>query len=163
MARGQKIIVSSEPGGRFVEGIIAAGITPKPGTVVQVQAATALVAGRQTWEVYNADADGGRPKGPFIILLEDSLQGRDMSTAYAAGDRAFGYIPAPGDELNLMVGDASGTGDDHVKGEMLIVDDTTGEFVATTGSPETEVAQLNETLTTDPTADELGWCTWTGY
>lgn len=162
MARGARIVVTAEPKGQFVQGYVGAGLTPKPGTCVQVQAATALKGGRETWELYNADADGGRPKGPFIILLEDYLQGKQASEAYAAGDFAFGYVPLPGDELNLLLGDVAGTADDHTKGEMLIVDDTTGKFVATTGTPETEVAQLKETVT-DPVADTLAWCVWTGY
>lgn len=162
MARGSCILISPCEKGHRVEGIIGASITPKPGTAMQLQPATALVGGRHTWELYNADDDGGRPKGPIIILLEDSYRGKTVSDAYAAGDRAFGYIPVPGDELNLLLGDVTGTGDDHTKGEILIIDDGTGEFIATTGSPETEVAILLETVT-DPTADTLAWCQWTGY
>lgn len=162
MARGNSIIVSANPRGVFMEGVLGAGLTVYPGTVVQIQPATALVGGRHTFEVYNADADGGRPKGPIYIVREDGLQGRVMTTPYTAGERLFLYTPLPGEELNLMVGDVAGTGDDHTKGEMLIPDDTTGEFVATTGSPEIECAQLLETLT-DPAADQLAWCIWTGY
>ena len=142
-----------------MEGIIGVGLTPKPGQCMQLQPATALVGGRHTWELYNADADGGNPKGPPIILREDSLQGKTATAAYAAGERAFGYIPQTGDEINLLLGDVAGTGDDHTKGEILIIDDTTGKFIATTGSPEEEVAQLLETVT-DPTADTLAWCVW---
>lgn len=162
MARGNCIIVSSNPRGVFMEGYIGAGLTPKPGTIMQIQASTALKSGRHTFELYNADADGGRPKGPFYVLREDGLQGRDTSTAYAAGERAFFYTPLPGEELNLLVANLAGTGDDHAVGEMLIVDDTTGLMIATTGAPETEVAQLLEVIT-DPTADTLAWCVWTGY
>lgn len=160
MARGSCIVISSQPKGKFVEGTIGAGITTaRPGIAMQIQPATALQGGRWTFELYNADADGGRPKGPIIILTEDRLQGRTVDTAYEAGERAFGYIPLPGDELNLILGDVGGTADDHVKGEILIIDDTTGEFIATTGTPEEEVAQLNESFT-DPAADQLAWCTW---
>jgi hypothetical protein len=162
MARGNRIVVTAEPKGQFVQGYIATGITPKPGTILQWQAATALKGGRKTFELYNADADGGRPKGPFIVLLEDYLQGKAATEAYAAGDFAFGYVPIQGDELNLLIANIAGTADDHTKGEMLIVDDTTGLLIATTGSPETEVAQLEETIT-DPTADTLAHCTWTQY
>jgi hypothetical protein len=162
MARGNRIVVTAEPKGQFVQGYIATGETPKPGTILQVQAATALKGGRETWEIYNADADGGRPKGPFIVLIEDYLSGKAATEAYAAGDFAFGYVPKQGDELNLLVLNIAGTADDHTKGEMLIVDDTTGKMIATTGTPETEVAQLKETIT-DPTADTLAWCVWTGY
>ncbi len=162
MARGNEIVVTADPKGQFVEGIIGAGLTPKPGTIMQLQPATALVGGRHTWELYNADAVGGRPKGPWIVLMNDYLQGKTPSDAYTAGARAFGYIPLPGDELNLLVANIAGTADDHTKGEMLIVDDTTGLLIATTGSPETEVAMLLETIT-DPTADTLAWCQWTGH
>jgi len=161
MARGNSIIITPD---RYfpVEGIIAAGETPKPGQVVQIQAATALKGGRHTWEIYNADADGGRPKGPFILLKEDLLQGKTTADAYAAGDRAFGAILLPGCEFNGLVLNLAGTGDDHPLGEILIVDDTTGKFIVTTGTPETEPAMLLEVIT-DPTADTLAWMIWTGY
>lgn len=157
--RGTQIIVSSEPQGKFMEGIIGAGITPYPGTAMQLDISESLQGGRHVWELYNADADGGRPKGPIIILIENKLLGRDYSTAYAAAERCFGYVPETGDELNLLLGDVSGTADAHTKGEILIIDDTTGEFIATTGSPEEEVAMLLETLSA-PTADTLAWCVW---
>lgn len=162
--RGTRIIVQTLEGsdGPKLEGYIGADLTPKPGTVMQVDHSVALRGGRHTWVLYNADADGGRPKGPFILLTEDRLQGRTAETAYAAGERCFGYVPRAGDELNLRVANLVGTADDHAAGEMLIVDDTTGLFIATTGSPETEVAQLNEAIT-DPTADTLAWSTWTGH
>lgn len=158
MLRNQ-IMVSAEPRGQFVEGVIGAGITPKPGTIMQYDISETLQGGRFVWELYNADADGGRPKGPYIVLLEDHLQGKTYDDAYAAGERCFGYIPVAGDELNLRLLDVAGTGDDHTKGEILIVDDTTGKLIATTGSPEDEVAMLLETIT-DPTADTVAWCIW---
>ena len=161
MSRGNGILVSTELKGRFVEGICGAGLTIYPGTVAQIQPATSLVTGRHTWEVYNADADGGNPKGPHILVIEDSLQGRTPSDPYTAGERMFGYIPMEGDDFNGLIKNESGTADDHTKGEILIIDDTTGKFIATTGSPEQEVAQLNETIT-DPTADTLAWMTWQG-
>jgi hypothetical protein len=162
MARGNCIVVTAEPMGYFEEGYIAAGETPKPGTILQKQSATALKGGRHTYEIYNADQDGGRPKGPFYVLLHDHLQGKTVDDAYAAGDRCFLYVPKAGDELNLLLLNIAGTADDHTKGETLIVDDTTGKLIATTGSPETEVAQLLETVT-DPVADTLAWVVWTGF
>lgn len=162
MSRGNEIIVSANPRGAFKEGIIASGETPKPGTILQIQPATALVGGCFTYEIYNADADGGRPKGPLFILLPDALQGKTATDAYAAGDRCFLYTPIAGEEFNLLLANISGTADDHTKGEMLIIDDTTGKMIATTGSPETEPFMLLETIT-DPTADQLVWCIYTGY
>jgi hypothetical protein len=157
--RGNKIIVSSEPQGQLVEGIIGAGLTPKPGTIMQIDASIALNNGRHTWVLFNADADGGMPKGPYILLKEDDLRGKTYDDAYAASDRAFGIIPHRGDEYNVRLLDVAGTGDDHTKGEILIVDDTTGKFIATTGSPEEEVAILLETIT-DPVADTVAWVQW---
>lgn len=161
MARGACIVVSPDPKGHWVEGIIKTGETPKPGTIYQIDYSVALQHGRHTWTVYNADADGGRPKSPIIVLCENG-RGGTTDTAYAAGEQARGYIPLPGDELNLLVLNISGTGDDHALGEVLIIDDTTGKMIATTGSPENEVAVLKEAIT-DPTADTLAWCDWTGY
>jgi hypothetical protein len=162
MSRGNRIIITTEHKGRKLEGIVGAGISPKPGTIMQIDVSEALIGGRFTFELYNADADGGRPKGPFIVLLEDIYQGKTVNDAYTAGDHCFGYVPLPGDELNLLVANIAGTGDDHVKGETLIVDDTTGLLVATASTPETEVAMLLEDIT-DPTADTLAWCIWNGY
>jgi hypothetical protein len=164
MARGSEIIVypGTEPNGHFKEGIVNTGQTLYPGMVVQEDPTQALQGGRFVWKIYDADADGGRPKGELIIILADSLQGKTVNDPYAAGDRCFGYVPCAGDELNLLILNIAGTADDHAAGEMLIPDDTTGKFIATTGSPELECAQLLETIT-DPVADTLAWCKWTGY
>lgn len=161
MARGNEIIVSAQPNGHFTEGFIGAGLTPKPGTIMQLQPATALRGGRHTWELYNADLSGGRPKGPHIVLQSDDLQGKVATEAYAAGDRAFGYVPLPGDELNLLLANVSGTATIPA-GTMLIVEDATGKLIATTGTPEAEVAMLLEDVV-DVAADVLAWCQWTGH
>ena len=160
--KGNEIMVSSEPRGRFVEGIIGSGLTPKPGTIMQIDYTVALKGGRWTWKLYDRAADGDRPKGPIIVLTEAHLKGGTSSDAYAEGDRAFGYIPLAGDELNVRLKDIAGTGDDHTIGEVLIIDDGTGLLIATTGSPQSEPFTLQETVT-DPTADTLAWCVYTGY
>ncbi len=162
MARGNEIIVSANPRGVFTEGTLAA-ITPKPGTVLQIDVSAGIDSnGRFTFELYNADADGARPKGPLYILLPDVNSGKTSTDAYASGAHCFLYTPVAGEEINMLVGDISGTADDHAIGEILIVDDTTGELVATTGTPETEPFMLLETIT-DPTADTLAHCIYTGY
>jgi hypothetical protein len=162
MARGNEIIVTANPKGNFLEGKIAAGETPKPGTILQIDPSAALEGGRHTWKVYNRDADGDRPAGPFAVLLADSFQGKTATDAYAAGDRCFLYCPLPGDEVNLLFANAAGTADDIALGDIMIVDDGTGKVVKTTGSPETEVAVSLEAYT-DPTADKLLWCMWSGH
>ena len=160
--KGNEIMVSSEPRGRFVEGIIGSGLTPKPGTIMQIDYTVALKGGRWTWKLYDRAADGDRPKGPLIILLESHLKGGTYADAYAAGDRAFGFIPLDGDEFNMLIGDVAGTGDDHSIGEILMVDDGTGKLVATTGTPQSEPFTLQEGPITDPTADTLAWVVYTG-
>lgn len=163
MAKGNNIIVSETHRGVKMEGTIAAGETPKPGQIVQIQASAGLDDnGRPKFEIYNADADGGRPKGPLFVLLADELQGKLATDAYAAGDHCYVYCPAAGEELNMLIGDVAGTADDHAFGEMLIIDDTTGKLIATTGTPESEPFQLLEAIT-DPTADTLAHCIYTGY
>jgi hypothetical protein len=162
MAKGNEIIVNANPKGNFLEGIINTGETPKPGTIMQIDPTQTQVGGRHVWKAYNRDADGNRPAGPFIVLLPDSLQGQLNTTAYAAGARCFGYCPLPGDELNLLFGNAAGTADDIAAGDLLIVNDGDGKLILTTGSPETEPAMALEAYT-DPTEDKLLWCVWTGH
>lgn len=162
MSKGNRIIVSEPHYGRHMEGIIKTGETPKPGTILQLDASVAVQGGRHTFKIYDRDADGDRPAGPFWVLLEDFLQGKTMSDAYAAGDRCFLYAPLPGDELNLLYANLSGTADDHALGEIGMVDDSTGKIIITTGTVETEVCIILETVT-DPTADFLAWTIWSGH
>lgn len=161
MARGSNIIVTSDPEGLFDEGVIATAQTPKPGTIMQKDPTVALSGGRHTFKIYDRAADGDRPAGALWVLLADNLQGKGPTDAYAAGDRARFYCPKPGDELNLLMADVSGTGDDHTKGELMMVDDGTGKLIATTGSPQSAPFQLLETVT-DPVADQLVWVSYGG-
>jgi hypothetical protein len=157
MARGNEIIVSANPRGVFLEGIVSG--TPKPGTCMQIKAATEMVNGRFTYEAYNRDADGNRY--PIIVLLPDNLRGKLATEAYADGDRGFFYCPLPGEELNVLKLDVSGTADDFAIGQQLIVDDGTGKVLGTTGSPEAEPFICLETIT-DPTTDQLVHVMFTG-
>lgn len=160
MARGNCIVVSAYREGRKVEGYVATA--EKPGTVMQIDPTVALKLGRHTWKKYDRAADGDRPSGPIIVLTEDWGQGKSVSDAYTAGDRAFGYVPEAGDELNMLLGDVAGTADDHSAGEMLMIDDGTGKLVATTGSPQSTPFMLLETIT-DPVADTLAWVSFSGF
>jgi hypothetical protein len=160
MARGNKIVVNADARGHYEWGYVTG--TLKPGTVLQLDASTALKHGKHTWAVYNRDADGNRPAGPFGVLDYDAYQGRDATTAITSGDFCKIYIPQEGDELNLLFFNQTGTADDVALGDLLIVDDGTGQVFKTTGSPETEIAVALEAIV-DPTADQLIWCRWTGY
>lgn len=163
MARGTRIFVTSEPRGeRLVELYVKSGQTIYPGMIVQKDLSVALKGGRESVVVFDADADGGNPKGGALYVATNELGamvGRDATTQIPAGEKEIFVAPLPGDELNLLVLNLSGTADDHAVGEILIVDDTTGKLIATTGTPEREVAVLKEVIT-DPTADTLAWCEW---
>lgn len=161
MARGNCIIVNA--GSRhFAEGFVKTGETFYPGMIVQKDPTVALQGGRHTYKLYNRDADGDRPAGALWVVRENSLIGKTTADSYAAGELCFFYAPVEGDELNLLIKNETGTADDHAAGEILTVDDGTGKLIATTGTPEIEVAMLLEAVT-DPTADTLAWCEWTGH
>lgn len=159
MARGNCIVVSAEPNGRFEEGIIASGQTPKPGTVMQRDPTVALQGGRHTYKIYDRASTGDDFAGSLWVLREDYLQGKANTEAYAAGDRCFLYSPQAGDELNIIVKNLAGTADDHAAGALLSVDDTTGKLVAAAGA--SSPFQLLEAIT-DPTADTLAWVQFRG-
>lgn len=155
--KGSKILVTAHPRGYFRECIISG--TPKPGTVMTLVAATAAVASRFTYIGATPGGDGQRCT--IAVLLEDSNQGKTYADAYADGDQGFLYFPLPGDELNMLLQDVAGTGDDFAIGDLLIVDNGTGKLIATTGTPESEPFQLLEAAT-NPTADHWEWCMATG-
>jgi hypothetical protein len=167
VARGNECIVTSNPKGVFREGFISG--TPKPGIVVEHKVGTALRGGRFTYEPAGTTANSGANQGmaadgnrlPICILLPDHLQGKTMNDAYADGDRCFLYYPVAGEELNMIIENQSGTADDFVAGDKLIVDDGTGKLLISAGTPEAEPFICQETAT-DLTADNLTWVMFTG-
>ncbi len=160
MAKGNEIILSADPRGVFKEGIIDG--TPKPGTVMQVKAATEPIGGRHTWEVADYGADGDQRL--VAVLLADWAQGKTADNAYADGDRCFLYCPVAGEELNMRISAAgTGTGDAIAIGALLMVDDGTGLLVATTGTPESESFICMETVADVVLAGTLCHCMYTGH
>lgn len=155
--KGNRIVLTPDRG-FHVEGVINAAETPYPGTVYQLDPTQTLQGGRNVWKAWTG-ATGAAPLGPYIILKEDLLQGKSANQAYAAGDRAFGFIPLPGAELNVCLKDITGTAPNITAGDMLIVVTATGRFEETTGSPITQACMAMETLA-DPTSDTLIWVTW---
>jgi hypothetical protein len=153
----QTIIRTPNPKGTFINCIIDG--TPKPGTCMQIKAATAAVGGRMTYEVAAPGGDGQRAL--MAILVEDSLQGKTVSDAYVTGTNATLYCPVPGEELNILFNNVSGTADDVAIGDLLILDNGTGKFNVTTGTVESEPFQALEAIT-DPTADTLLAAIFTG-
>lgn len=168
MAKGSEIIVTSNPKGVFREGYVSG--TPKPGTVMEQKIGTAIRGGRWTYEPAGTTANSGANQGmaadgnrlPICVLLPDHLQGKLATDAYADGDRCFLYFPVAGEELNMIIENQSGTADDFVPGDKLIVDDGTGKLLISASTPEAEPFICLETIT-DPTADTLAWVMYTGY
>lgn len=132
MARGNSIVVTAEPKGQFLEGTIAD--TSKPGTIMQVKAATAFKGGRPSY-VAGAPGTDGKQVLP-AVLLEDNLQGKTSSDAYVSGTRCRLYCPVAGEELNILVGEVAGTGNSYAIGDRLIIDAEDGILVPETGSPQ---------------------------
>jgi len=147
MALGKSIILASNPRGIFLEGI-STGVA-LPGHCMQLDAAVEPIEGRYTWEVFNGAADGER--NLIVVAIESKLNGGTNSTAYAAGDRIFMYVPAIGEQLNVLVQASAGA---LAIGQKMIVDDGTGELILTTGTPEAEPFICMETAS-DPAADAL--------
>jgi hypothetical protein len=159
MARGQTIVISECPRGVETAGHGKTGETFYPGMIVQMDPSVSLIGNRHTFKIYNRDADGNNPAGAFYVVREHAY--RDIDQPYAANEMLNLYVPLPGEEVNLLLANIAGTGDDHTAGEILMVDDGTGKLIATTGSPEREVAMLLEDIT-DPTTDNLVWTVWGG-
>jgi len=108
--KGQTIILSSEPRGKFEEFVVASGVTTLLPGMFMRKTTAALQNGRASVQVEDA---GDGVKGPVCILLEDDLQGvvANTTTAFTAGARVRGYWPVAGEEFNALLGDVSGTGD----------------------------------------------------
>ncbi len=175
MAKGNGIIVSMSPRGVFEECYISG--TPKPGTCMEIKTGVAIRGGRWTYEAAGTTAANSTYSGmaadgnrlPIAVLcsaiesVSPSNPGGINSTAYADGDRGMVYFPVPGEELNMILKDESGTGadQDFIPGTKLIVDDGTGKLLASQSTPEAEPFLCLETVT-DLAADYLSWCKFTG-
>lgn len=167
--KGTRIIVSAHPKGHFEEVVVIG--TPKPGVIMDIVRPGVPSGGRWNYEPYGATAasgvqgvaaDGGRSASGVCILLEDDNQGFTYNDAYVSGRRGRVYWPIAGEEFNLWIENQSGTADDFVIGDKLIVDDGTGKLLISAGSPECEPFCCLETLT-DLTEDNLTWVKFTGY
>lgn len=153
--KGIEIILSANPNGKFMEGII--NDASKPGTLMEVVPAVAPVGGRMTYRAITR-ADG--VKGPIFILCPDKYQGKLFSDAYVAGTRGFLYAPEMGEEFNMLVGDVAGTADDVAIGDLFGGTQTTGKLKANAGFASAPF-QSNEVII-DPIADYWLWVTYLG-
>ena len=167
MAKGTKVIVSAHPKGHFEECVVIG--TPKPGVIMDIVRPGVAAHGRWNYEPYGTTAasgvqgvtaDGNR--AAMAILLEDDNQGATINDAYVSGRPGRIYFPIMGEEFNLWLQNQSGTADDFVIGDKLIVDDGTGQLLISASTPESEPFICLETQT-DLTADTAVWVKFTGY
>lgn len=164
MAKGADIVLNASTM-KKIEGIISG--TPKPGTIMQVKAATEPVMGRLTYETYAPGVGDGAPRALYILDI-DYTQGKTEADAYVSGTRGFLYALRNGDEVNVRKADISGTGsatEDLAIGDRCLVVDGTGMIskvaVGIIASPVSYPFVVQETLTDQP-AESLVHCMVSG-
>jgi hypothetical protein len=150
--KGNCILLSSNPKGQFIEGVM--GDTSKPGCCVQVKAATAFSNGRPTFVAAAPGTDGKQVMQ--AILLEDSNQGFGPQTAYVVGTRAIAYVPIAGEEMNVRLGEVAGTGNTYAIGDRVVNDAEDGIYVPAPGTEQDTPFIVQETLT-QVAGGTLGW------
>jgi hypothetical protein len=148
--RGNEIIVSSEPLGKFQEGRVLAALLP--GTVVEL--APGSTPDEYQWQ---AATRASGAVGMVAVLLPDQLQGKLATDAYVSGTRCFVYVPAPGDELNMLL---AGVGT-HTVGEQLMVQTGTGMLITNAAGASVPFTCL-EAYTVALTAPALTHCKYNG-
>lgn len=164
MAKGAEIIVTAEPQGKFLEGIILG--TPVPGTCMEKVPNVASSNGRFS---YRAITRATGTKGPTIVLLGDTLQGKmsvnlnnAIGDAYVSGSRGFMYEPIAGEDLNLAMANITGTADNVDIGDLLAIQQTTGLLVKNDANNYAALPfESNETIV-DPQAEYVVWVTYLG-
>lgn len=165
--KGTRIIVTSKPRGVF-EDVVVNG-TPKPGTVMEIDASVEPIGNVFQYQAYGTTAassgqyvaaDGD--KKAIGILLEKDDEGGIYSRAYVSGERGRIYWPAMGEQFNMLLEDVGGTGDTFVIGEELMVDNGTGKLLTADSDAEVHPFTLLETVATAPTADHVRWVRYNG-
>ena len=154
MSRGT-IVVSENPRGRFIEGDLAPDVAPKPGQCVSLSLQS---ADRGKYEL--AGNGQGNSK-ELVIVCEDSLQGGTVDDAYTAGSRFRGYIPLPGDEVQILFDDIAGTGDVLEIGDGIYIN-SLGKGYEESGTPERTPFVVLELVAGTPDEDRLVLCRYTG-
>jgi hypothetical protein len=142
MSKGNKIIVNASPRGVFEWGVM--NDTSKPGTLMQLDSSVTVQGGRFGIKASNLGTDGKTVLGG--VLLEDSLQGFDVTTAYVSATLASMYYPLRGEDMNILAGEVAGTGNSYTIGDSLIADAENGILVPFSGSPEQTFAMSRETV-----------------
>ena len=156
VTNSKRIIQEPSPRGRFLEGSLAVGQTPKPGTLIKK-------GSDGTWTAGCGATDGAIDQ--VTVLIEDDMQGKTSADAYAdavsgtTGGHFFAYVPLAGERLYVLVKDLPGTGsatDTHTIGDLLMGEATGGRLLVD-ASGAMKPFKVNETV--GPlTADTLISC-----
>lgn len=159
---GNEIVLSTEPRGVFLEGIIN-GSDVLPGSLMAISSGEDPESGRHYWEPYDPSSDGDR--NLIAILLADDYQGRTAADAYSDGERCFLYCPAAGEELNVRVAaSGTGTGDNQAIGQKYMASTSiVGCLVETNGDPESEPFVAMEDVSDVVATGTLVHCIYTGH
>lgn len=160
MARGNEIIVTSNPRGVITEGFVKSGQTFYPGMAVVLDPSVALRSGNHTFKY--AAPTAGQFLGPIGIVMNlQTLIGRTNDKSIAAGEKCQVYFPLLGEQVNILVKDDSGSStEDHALGQPMIPD-STGKFVDV-GAGANGSFTLLEAIT-NQTEDLLTWAIYTGH
>ena len=102
--RGNEIVLSAQPQGKFEEGFINNAVAP--GICMEIVPGVGMVGGRARWRPTTRAAGAS---GAIVVLREDRLQGFTQTSVYAIGTVCFLYWPIAGEELNMQV-EVPGTG-----------------------------------------------------
>lgn len=103
--RGNEIIVSAFPQGKFMEGTITD--TSKPGTCMEIVPNSTMQGGRFQYRASSKTTGATRE---IIVLLPDPMQGGLPTAAYVANTRCFMYVPIVGEQMNVLTAAEPGTG-----------------------------------------------------
>lgn len=129
MALSNTIIVSGE--GVYQE-LLAGASSIKPGMLMMTTGATPSTA------VIHATAGGDTET---LVVIEDSLQGATVDTAFTSGDPMRGYTPQPGSIIQFrLTGSVS-----YDEGDILISAGD-GLLKKTTGSPAKVFGRIHEAV-----------------
>lgn len=152
VTNAQRILLESQPRGRFFEGTLASGQTPKPGQAIRQNT-------DGTWSAGCGLANGGHDM--VAILLENDLEGIPSSTAYADGAHFFAYIPAAGERMYILVKNVTGT-DTFAIGDLMMFEYTTGKLLANSSGSMVPFIIDEAIVSAVWTADTLVLCKSTG-
>jgi hypothetical protein len=162
--KGNEIVLAGNPKGVFLEGIITD--TSYPGTIMEMVPAVAAQLGRFSWRA--STVLDGYPRLPAVLLTDDE-QGFTAGTAYTANRRGRLYVPAAGEDLNVIVdvpGTGAGSGAETI-GERLMIRNNGHLIVASapTGGAYVSIPFICCEALPDFLADpafQLTWVTYTG-